>query len=94
VPSIKPLLQSPHTLKVGRRGLPHGGLYGVRRSIYEASFVKVGPLGNILTTRSLSAAVSGVAAPGTLGGHGVLRPPTVSRRILLLFVSTPVAWNT
>jgi hypothetical protein len=28
----KPLLQSPHTLKVGRRGLRHGGLYGVRRS--------------------------------------------------------------
>ena len=28
----KPLLQSPHTLKDGRRGLRHGGLYGVRRS--------------------------------------------------------------
>ena len=28
----KPLLQTPHTREVGRRGLRHGGLYGVRRS--------------------------------------------------------------
>jgi len=28
----KPLLQTPHTLKGGRRGLRHGGLDEVRRS--------------------------------------------------------------
>jgi hypothetical protein len=30
--SNKPMLQTPHILEEGRRGLRHGGLCGVRRS--------------------------------------------------------------
>jgi hypothetical protein len=57
VGNIKPLLQTPQTLEEGAHVLRHARHRDMRRSIYEASFVKGGPLGESGTTRLPAEAV-------------------------------------